>query len=225
MDTNQYPDNEINQETTNLNEEGESAENPTDAAVTLPKKPSVLSSIYDFVEIFAVAIIAVLLLFTFGLRLCRVDGGSMNNTLKNGERIISTNTFYTPKQGDIIVFHLSNEYYEEPLVKRVIATEGQTVYINFTTGVIKVDGVVYDDPHAFVSGGKYEIKAEFDQRHIYSKDGERYYCAAVPEGCVFVLGDNRNNSADSRSAKIGFVDTDTILGKAIIRLSPFTVID
>ena len=184
---------------------------------------SALSMFYEYVEVFAVSIIAVILIFTFSIRLCQVDGNSMNNTLKNDELIIATNLFYEPKQGDIIVFHLVNESYKQPLVKRVIATEGQTVEINMKTGVIKVDGVVYEDEHAYLQGGKYSVMKDFDTRFYSQTTG--CYAATVPEGHVFVLGDNRNNSNDSRMRSVGFVDVDTILGKAIIRLAPFSFLE
>ena len=184
---------------------------------------TVLSSIYDYVEVFAVSIIAVILIFTFGVRLCRVDGNSMNDTLKNDELIIATNLFYEPNQGDIIVFHLVNDSYKQPLVKRVIATEGQTVEINMKAGYIKVDGVIYEDLHAYLPNGEYSVMKDFDTRYYSQTTG--VFAATVPEGKVFVLGDNRNNSNDSRMRSVSFVDVDTILGKAIIRIAPFDFLE
>ena len=203
------------------NEEGQSVHEENQAKGS--KFTAALSVLYDYVEVFAVSIIAVILIFTFCVRLCKVDGNSMNNTLKNEELIIATNLFYEPKQGDIIVFHLVNHKYQQPLVKRVIATEGQTVEINMQTGVIKVDGEIYEDTHAYLSGGKYETRADFDSRY-YSSTTESF-AATVPQGTVFVLGDNRNNSNDSRMRDVGFVDVDTILGKAVLRLAPFTFLE
>ncbi len=185
---------------------------------------NILSSLYDYVEIFALSIIAVIFIFSFCVRLCRVDGSSMNQTLVDSERIIVSDIMYTPKQGDIIVFHLSNGNFSEPLVKRVIATEGQSVELNFTTGEIRVDGAVYADEHAYVEGGKYKIKYEYDRNFIVEENGMTYFRAEVPEGKLFVLGDNRNGSSDSRSERVGFVDTDCVLGKAIVRLKPFTLL-
>ncbi len=184
----------------------------------------IASALYDYVEIFAISIIAVIFIFSFCIRLCRVDGSSMNNTLFHNEQIIATDTFYVPKQGDIIVFHLSNESYHEPLVKRVIAVEGQTVEINMTDCTITVDGVEYADEHAYISGGKYKIRLEFNKEYMSTEGGKVYFRATVPEGKVFVLGDNRNGSSDSRSERIGFVDVDCILGKAVLRLKPFTLL-
>ncbi len=191
-----------------------------------PQKKSfrLACSIYDYVEVFALSIIAVIFVFSFCIRLCRVDGSSMNNTLMHKEQIIASDIFYTPMQGDIVVFHLSNESYHEPLVKRVIATGGQTVEINMTDGIITVDGEIYADEHAYISNGKYNIRLEFNDELIYFENGKTYFRATVPEGKIFVLGDNRNGSSDSRSERIGFVDVDCVLGKAILRLKPFSIL-
>jgi len=189
------------------------------------RKRAILSSVYDIIEIFALSIIAVIIIFSFCIRLCRVDGHSMQTTLDDGERIIAHDLFYTPKQGDIVVFHLVNDTFKRPLIKRVIATEGQEVEINFTDMTIYVDGVLYDDEYAYYDGGCYIIKIDFDTRYMSNEDGDTVYRAVVPEGKIFVLGDNRNNSTDSRSVTVGFVDEDCVLGKAILRLKPFTIFD
>lgn len=247
MDNNHNPDNVVNSENNptesemekldsegNVTEDNAVAEaeqnaqheqNDATEKSKFPTKIAILSALYDYVEIFAISIVAVLFIFTFCARLCKVDGGSMKQTLQNKEMLIVTNFGYTPQQDDIIVFHLSNDYYQEPIVKRVIATEGQTVEINLTDGIIKVNGEIYADEHAHISGGSYDLRLDFNKNYLYKANGNLYFAATVPEGHVFVLGDNRNGSSDSRTSRIGFIDVDTILGKAVLRLSPFTVLD
>lgn len=180
-----------------------------------------LAAFTDIIEVFVYSLVAVLLIFTFCFRLCRVDGKSMQHTLQDGEMLITSNLFYTPTNGDIVVFHLSNGVYAESLVKRVIATEGQTVKISFTTGQVSVDGKVLDEEYAYVSGDEYSLRPDFNREYIFSQDGEVYFLATVPEDKIFVMGDNRNGSSDSRAYGIGFIDVDTVMGKAILRLAPF----
>ena len=191
-----------------------------------PKKNSsgFLASIFDYVEVLAFSVLAVLLVFTFCFRICRVDGNSMNNTLIHEERLITTNLFYSPKQGDIIVFHLSNDYYTKPLVKRVIATGGQEIKINLTEGKVFVDGALLEEDYVYLKGGKYSVRSDFQKEFLHTdENGTVWFIATVPEGKVFAMGDNRNGSTDSRAYLVSFVDEDCILGKAIMRLSPFTV--
>lgn len=210
-------------------------ENPTpvtepETGIPTPDAPkqSVVSSIFDFLEMFAVAVLIVMLLFTFVIRLCRVDGSSMENTLYDSDSLLLYSLGYKPVQDDIIVFHLTepDKGLEKTLVKRVIATSGQTVEIHFSDREIYVDGVLYEDSHSVLKNYNDEII------DLYLLFAEHHYdastttfSATVPEGHIFVMGDNRNNSKDSRDSDIMFVDERCVLGKVILRFAPFTVFD
>ena len=127
--------------------------------------------------------------------------------LYEGNKMLVSNLFYTPKAGDIVVFRNVDENgTEKALVKRIIATEGQEVNIDFDNGTVFVDGVPLDEP--FVAEPIYKSKQDF----IGPK--------TVPEGCVFVLGDNRNSSHDSRSNDIGMVDARLIIGRVYAVVYP-----
>ena len=145
-------------------------------------------------------------MFVFFFRTIDVMGHSMEPTLQNGDKLIVSNLFYTPQYGDIVVLR-KESFGEQAIVKRVIATEGQTVDIDFDEGIVYVDGVALDEPYI----------AEVTRRPL-DFSGE----VTVPEGCVFVLGDNRNRSNDSRDADIGMVDTRYIIGRALIRVFPLS---
>ena len=185
---------------------------------TEKKKTSFASELIDYVEIFVFAVCAVLLVFSFFVRVCRVDGPSMNNTLVHNEILITSNIAYKPQQNDIIVFHQTNEQrnvFNEPIVKRVIATEGHFVKIDFENSIVYVSeddvfdasDILDESEYVFIDGGRYYMNGTM----------ETY----VPEGKIFVMGDNRNHSSDSRSESIGLVDTRRVLGKVVLRIFPF----
>lgn len=165
---------------------------------------SVKAEIFDWLQSIVFAIIACVLLFMFVARVVTVDGGSMNPTLLHGDRLIVSNLSKNYEQGDVVVF-VAPEYMDEPLVKRIIATEGQLVEINFDKGIVKVDERVMYEP--------YIAELTVDAQDY---DGP----IQVPKGCVFVMGDNRNRSTDSRTEEIGCVDTRYILGKAYFVMFP-----
>lgn len=162
--------------------------------------------IYEWIQCIVAALIICVLLFVFIVRLVDVVGSSMFPTLEDGDKMVVSGLFYTPKQGDIVVFR-KDEYKPEALVKRVIATEGQTVDINFSRGVVYVDGTALDETYTF----------EPTYNQIDFKGTQ-----VVPEGCVFVMGDNRNDSTDSRDERIGMVDTNLIIGKVYYTVFPIS---
>ena len=191
---------------------------------------SAMSFLFDVLEMFAWSIFLVFLIFTFGIRLCKVDGSSMENTLYSEESLLVLSTGYTPQQDDIIVFHMTKPevYLEKTLVKRVIATGGQSVLINFATKEIYVDGTLYRDEHAILKGfynnsitGEYDLRAN-PPDHNYDPVTQ-VMAFTVPDGHLFVLGDNRNFSKDSRNADVMFIDERSVLGKVVLRFAPFTV--
>ncbi len=162
----------------------------------------------DWVTSIAIALIIALLIRRFVFTLVRVDGPSMNPTLTHNDTLFTSRLMYTPKVGDIIIFRPPASP-KTPYVKRVIATEGQTVDIDPLTGTVTVDGKAYDEPYI----------AEPIQP---SRMGDMEYPFTVPEGTVFVLGDNRNNSHDSRDSDVGAVPVKNIIGKAQFRLLPLS---
>ena len=177
------------------------------------------SELFDYAEMFVFAAMAVLLVFTFGLRLCTVSGSSMVQTLYDREQLLVSNVGYRPEQGDILIFHQTSEVYEkfnEPIVKRVIATEGQWVDIDRATCTVTVYDENFENPqvldesaYRYLDSGEWEIGLAMS------------FPVQVPEGHLFVMGDNRNNSSDSSTSEvIGFVDTRRVLGRVICRLTP-----
>lgn len=191
------------------------------------KKEGIASFLFDALEMFAWALAVLLLLFTFTMRLCRVEGASMENTFYDGENLLLFSLGYEPKQDDTIVFHLTDnaQTLEKTLVKRVIATGGQTVQIDFKNNTIFVDGVLYEDTHAVLKNQQDAIT----DRYMYFRPDWKYdsttdtMTVTVPQGQLFVLGDNRNFSRDSRDSDIMFVDERCVLGKVVLRIFPFTV--
>lgn len=185
-------------------------------------QPSPMKELFDWLDIIVASIVSVVIIFTFLFRVVTIVGGSMKNTFYNGEKIVISNLFYTPEFGDVVVIsrNANNTTDElsavnEPLIKRVIATGEQYVDIDFEKGKVYVgyssnraDMIELDEPYT-----KTPTNLESDvQFPLY-----------VPEGYVFVLGDNRNDSKDSRFSEIGengLVNEKYILGKAVFRLFP-----
>lgn len=172
------------------------------------KKISGSENLFEWVETLVIAFFAVILFFTFIFRLAAVNGESMLPTLVDKDRLIVSYLFYTPKNGDIVIVNNDNPALEKVIVKRVIATEGQTVDIDFDNGEVKVDGKV--------------LQEDYINNLTLLDEGGHSYPVTVPENCVFVMGDNRQNSLDSRDSRVGFVPEDEILGKVSLRIFPFS---
>lgn len=169
------------------------------------KEPKVrnVDSRFDLAELFIFSLVAVLLISAFIFRHTVVDGGSMENTLKDGENLIISDLFYTPKTGDIVVVEDYHTPFRKPLIKRVIATGGQSVMI-LPTGVY-VDGFLLEEDYVHTEPGyRYTPVAEF----------------TVPDGMIYVMGDHRDNSTDSRV--FGCVSEEAILGRVLLRYFPFS---
>ena len=176
---------------------------------TAEKENGLTAMVFDVVSVLVTTFVAVAVVFIFGLRTIGVDGGSMNPTLNSGDRIIISAFEFTPEYGDIVVTCQPSKspLIEDILIKRVIATEGQVVDIDFNTGVVYVDGKALDEP--------YTAEPTYDRESFIGP-------VEIPEGYVFVIGDNRNKSTDSRDYRVGLIKEEYIMGKAVLRTSPFT---
>ena len=181
-------------------------QNETETQNNLPEEEKKGKDLFEWVQALVCSVLAVVLIFTFGVRLIGVDGHSMLPTLQHGDRLLVLNSMldhnYAP--GDIVVLR-KESFLNEPIVKRVIATEGQSVDIDFMNGVVYVDGEALEEPYinepTFVDEG-----TEFP--------------LTVPENSIFVMGDNRNHSGDSRDERLGTIDTRYVIGKAVILAFP-----
>lgn len=172
------------------------------------KKVSTSEDLFEWVETLVVAFFAVILFFTFIFRLAAVNGESMLPTLVDKDRLIVSYIGYTPKNGDIVIVNNENPALEKVIVKRVIATGGQTVDIDFNSGIVKVDGK--------------ELEESYINNLTLLDEKGHDYPVTVPENCLFVMGDNRMNSTDSRSPLVGFVPEEDVLGKVVLRIFPFS---
>lgn len=167
-------------------------------------KSRAANCLFDWAQCILVAVVAVVVVLTFFFRMVNVDGDSMLDTLTNSDKVIVSDLFYEPDDGDIVVISHGHEY-SQPIIKRVIATEGQTLDINFDTGDVVVDGVVLQED--YIIGETVQGNAEIP--------------SVIPEGYVFVMGDNRSVSLDSRFTEIGLVPVTDIIGKAQFVVFPF----
>lgn len=200
---------ENQQEAAVINEEPEAAEQVSTEAkakkTAIEWQKNLLLYVHDLIYLLAIIVVVSLLL----LRLVVVSGTSMNRTLLEGDYLlVISNLFYRePQKGDVVV--VSKDSFDDgaPIVKRVIATEGQTVDIDFAAGIVYVDGVALEEDYVNTATNLQEGVS---------------FPLTVKEGYVFVLGDNRNVSHDSRSPDIGQVAVEEVLGKAVFLIVPGT---
>jgi signal peptidase I len=166
-------------------------------------KQNLMMYLHDAVYLLTVVMILFLMVF----RIIIVSGDSMRRTLVDGDYLLLLNNvfYHEPKQGDVIVISKKSFDNGAAIVKRVIATEGQTVDIDFNAGIVYVDGVALQEDYTYTPTNVEEGIT---------------FPITIAEGCIFAMGDNRNGSRDSRDPSIGMIDTRELLGKAIFLLFP-----
>ena len=173
----------------------------------LPPDQQARLDLYDWIQSLMVALVICVSLFIFAVRVIDVSGSSMVPTLRDGDKMIVSDLFYKPKYGDIVVFKTDQYDPDRALVKRVIATEGQEISLDFDRGVVYINGSpIEEDYIAELTTTKLDFIGP----------------QTVPKGCVFVMGDNRNASTDSRKKEIGMVDERMILGRAYYVVFPLS---
>ena len=169
-------------------------------------KQSKENALFEWYDSLVFALAVIVLFFVFAVRIITVSGVSMQPTLYGGDRVAVQSMLYTPQRGDVVVVD-GYINYGDPLVKRIIALGGDTVDIDFETGAVTLNGAVLEEPYisAPTTTG-YDVE----------------FPVTVPEGCVFVMGDNRPRSLDGRSTEVGFIDERDILGKVLLRVFPLS---
>ena len=177
-------------------------------------------SLFEWLQLLVVVLVIIVGVFTFVGSVIGVDGSSMYPTLHDKDLMLVQRIGYTPRQGDVVVLRKDGTFGDEALVKRVIATGGQTVYIDYEANTITVDGQVLDE---FYLNHEYDsaygsdfmaLRGDLNPAYVYQS-------FTVPEGCVFVCGDNRNHSSDSRSESLGLVDERYVIGRVLLVFFPF----
>jgi signal peptidase I len=203
-DMNTIPDNKISEP----NESGTENE--------FPPKRRFIDELFEWIEMFSGVLLVMILIFTFAVRHMVVEGASMERTLYEEDVLIVSNLFYEPAQNDIVVIQVPNTVFDKPIIKRVIATEGQTVDFDFDNWKVYVDGVELDEPYVNYDSG-YAM-----YRDMFSDPAAAALLPLTVEpGKIFVMGDNRNHSSDSRDSRIGQVDVHNVVGRVLFRAFPF----
>lgn len=164
-------------------------------------------SLYEWAQALVCSVLAAVMVFAFCARVVGVSGGSMRETLQNGDLLLVVNRALCGdfERGDVVIAAKAAFENGEPIVKRVIATGGQTVDVDFDNGVVYVDGEALEEPYI--------------REATHLSEGTEFPFA-VPEGCVFLMGDNRNGSRDSRAPELGAVDERCLIGRAVFLLLP-----
>ncbi len=188
-----------------MNEENINVQNEAVSQKTDKKSPVQL--VVELVSIIATSLVAIMLIFTFAFRIVGVSGPSMMNTLVNGDWLMVSAFITEPERGDIVIITQPNSF-NEPIVKRVIAVGGDTIDIDFETATVSINGKAIDEPYLATP--------------TTTDEGAWQYPLTLKEGQVFVMGDNREHSSDSRSPDIGLIDENYILGQVLLRFSPIS---
>lgn len=187
---------------------------------SVSKRTAILGSAFDFLEMFVFTLVAVLVITCFLIRPSVVSGDSMQDTLEDKQVLLVSDLFYTPRRGDVIVVEDYATTLKKPIVKRVIGIEGDIVRV--TKDAIYVNGERLEEPYVRIDFENYTYTTWyidcFSEKHNVQL-GRDYYEITVPEGELFILGDHRNASKDSR--EIGTVDADAVIGRVLIRILPF----
>ncbi|MDO4156283.1 MAG: signal peptidase I [Oscillospiraceae bacterium] len=194
--------------------------------VTEKKKGMFWKDAADMFEAVLISVFFVIMLFAYVLRPVTVEGQSMESTLQNQDKLFMTDLLYTPKRGDIVIVDndvshiydengnlvkglgLSTATTEKRLIKRIIAVGGETLDIDFTTGIVTIDGEVLEESYI--------------NNLTVNDEGAFTYPLTIPEGYYFVMGDNRQHSSDSRHPMVGLVSEEQIMGKAVFRFAPIS---
>ncbi|MGN0550763.1 MAG: signal peptidase I [Acutalibacteraceae bacterium] len=176
-------------------------------AIEEPKSTGAASVCFEWLQAIITALVIVVIVLTFFVRIVDVDGSSMTNTLQHGDKLLVTNFLYEVENNDIVIISHGQEY-SKPIVKRVIAKAGQRVKIDYENDIVTVDGVVLNEPY-------------IREKDMQKKIDCVYNDVVVPEGMLFVMGDNRNGSLDSRSVEVGLINENDVIGKAQCIWFPF----
>lgn len=175
---------------------------------SMPKR-TFLNDIFDLFETvmmaFALMWVALIFLFTTVV----VNGSSMDSSLRDEQRLVIAPVFFNIQPRDIVV--IRRDHGDPPIIKRVIAMEGQTVDVDFDSGLVHIDGVLLDEPY---------LTEPIENPYLNERSDMMQFPAVVPEGHIFVMGDNRNHSSDSRFLEIGMVPQDHVFGEVIFRIFP-----